>query len=214
MNGPLLIVLEGANDLEFLTRLSSRLRQEEPNLPDLQRWQAEGRVRLATVGGGDPASWSYRFALLGLHEFHLYDREQAPESTVRQRAVDRVNAREHCRGVLTSKRSLENYLHPQAIAAGGGGTVEFGDQDPVALLLAQHWFEQVPATVPWQLLPRRTHRRLAARAKRWLNTRAIEQMDLSLLAECDPEGEVLGWLRAIDELASDCHASLSLCGYS
>jgi putative ATP-dependent endonuclease of OLD family len=199
---PVLIVLEGANDLEFIKRLTNRLRQDRPELPDLLRWQATGCVVLVPVGGGSPASWSSRFEPLGLSEFHLYDREQAPESAARQAAVDRVNARDHCYGALTAKRSLENYLHPEAIAAAGGGTVAFNDHDSVALLLACRWYEQSVGTTLWPALSPRSQRRLAARAKRWLNTQAIEQMNLALLAECDPDGEVLGWLQVIGELVT------------
>ena len=213
MNGPLLILLEGANDLEFLVRLTGQLRRELPHLPDLTRWRAAGRIVLVPVGGGDPASWPNRLRPLGLPEFHLYDREQLPETNARQRAVDQVNARPDCRGALTAKRSLENYLHPQAIASAGGGELEFGDHDSVSLLVARQRYEQVPPSLPWDSLLRRTQQRLAARAKRWLNTLAVEQMTADRLAERDPGGEVLGWLATIEALAQES-STLPMAGLS
>src|SRR5436190_5171619 len=66
MNGPVLIVLGGANDIQFLVRLSARLRVHLSSVPDLSRWQTEGRLALVPVGGGDPASWPDRFRQLSL----------------------------------------------------------------------------------------------------------------------------------------------------
>ena len=45
--------------------------------------------------------------------------------------------------------------------------------------------------------------RLAARAKRGLNTRAVEQRTAERLAERDPTGQVLSWRRVIDKVAPD-----------
>src|SRR5437762_1314194 len=129
MSRPVLIVVEGANDGQFLMRLTTQLRKDMPGLPDLFRWQSERRILVVPVGGGDPASWPDRFRAIGLREFHLFDREQLPDSEVRQRAIDRVNAHPDSRGALTKKRSLENYLHSWAIAAAGGGELAFGDDD-------------------------------------------------------------------------------------
>ena len=207
MHRPLLIVVEGANDITFLVRLSTRLRAELPHLPDLQQLQSEWQIALLPIGGGDPATWPYRMQALGCPEFHLYDREQHPETDSRRRAIAAVNARPGCRGFLTSKRALENYLHPQAIAAGGGGELSFGDHDAVSLLLARSWFEVSSVANPWDTLPRRTQRRLSGRAKRWLNTIAVDQMTAPLLAEHDPAGEIVGWLTTIAEMVRRGSAS-------
>src|SRR6185503_15091729 len=84
MNRPLLVLLEGANDVEFLMRIASRLHQELPTIPDLSHLQQTGRIVLVPLGGGDPAAWPDRLRPLELPEFHLYDREQQPETDVRQ----------------------------------------------------------------------------------------------------------------------------------
>jgi hypothetical protein len=201
MNRPLLILLEGANDLEFVVRIASRLRSDLPSLPDLDRLKAAGRILLVPLGGGDAGSWPDRLRPLGCREFHLYDREQLPETNVRMAAVAQVNARPGCRAALTSKRSLENYLHPQAIAQAGGGVLAFNDDDAVSLLMARHSFELSQTCTPWDSLTCRAQRRLIARAKRWLNRVAVQRMNAGLLAERDPAGELIGWLRTINELA-------------
>jgi hypothetical protein len=121
---------------------------------------------------------------------------------VRQRAITQLNARPGCRGVLLAKRSLENYLHPAAICAAGGPQLCFGDDDPVAMLIAEQRFcTNQPASV-WNGLSHRARHRLANGAKRWLNRLAVEQMSAALLAQRDPAGELLGILQAIAGPAS------------
>jgi len=195
---PLLVIVEGHNDFEFILRLAARLRIELPELPDVRALCAEGQMAVVLLGGGSPATWPHRVAALGCREFHLYDREQEPETQERILALERLEARPGCRGVITTKRSLENYLHPQAIVAAGGGAVEFGDHDSVARLLAQQ--RSSLATTDWNTLPFRSQRRAIAKAKRWLNTVAVEQMTLTLLAERDPTGELLGWFYMLQQL--------------
>jgi hypothetical protein len=105
----ILVVVEGPNDIEFVRRISAILHREDPKLPDLAVW--EGRLDLVFVpsGGGD-VSLAFRFAGLKLPEFHLLDRDVSPATESRQCVAAMVNSRPGCRAVVTSKRSLENYL--------------------------------------------------------------------------------------------------------
>jgi hypothetical protein len=199
---PLLLVLEGTNDCEFLFSLSLRLHAENPQLIDLTRLHTDGQILLVPTGGGNFREWAVRFAALGCREWHLFDREIGPETLRRQEAIERVNSRPGCRGFLTSKRSLENYLHPQAITQAGGGEITVTDDECVGIELARHWYELIPQARPWTELLRRTRRRLIYRAKRWLNRQAVMQMTTDLLAQRDPAGEVLQWLRLIAEMAT------------
>jgi hypothetical protein len=196
-----LVIVEGVNDIEFLQRLSLRLHGQDPGIADLARLHAQGRILWVPTGGGNFCDWATRFAGLACPEFHLYDREVAPETEHRQRAVKLVNARPHCRGFLTAKRSLENYFHPRAIVQAGGGEIPVGDFECVGSVLARHWYELIPQCDPWPQLSRRARRRLVYRAKRWLNRQAVEQMTVELLSERDPAGEVLGWLEVIAGMA-------------
>jgi hypothetical protein len=68
---PLLLVLEGQNDYEFLRRMSARVHEENREIPSLAHAIEQGSIIIAPVGGGDPATWPDRFAALGLQEFHL-----------------------------------------------------------------------------------------------------------------------------------------------
>ena len=69
---------------------------------------------------------------MGCPEFHLYDREQSPETERRQGVIARLNARSCCRAVLTRKCSLENYLHPEAIEEVTGHWLAVDDDRSVA----------------------------------------------------------------------------------
>ena len=76
---PLVLVLEGINDREFLFRLSQRLHTENPQINDLTRLHADGRILFVPTGGGNFNQWAVRFAALGCREFHLHDREVGPK---------------------------------------------------------------------------------------------------------------------------------------
>lgn len=198
---PVLWVVEGIHDIQFLRRISRMLHAHDPALPDLAAWEAEGRLVFLPFGGGDVCEWTHRLAPLGLCELHLYDAERGVETLHRQRAAAAVAARPGCRAFVTGKRNLENYLTPAAIREARGITITFSDQDNVADLAARFCYEQEAEGPVWELLPPRARKRLRERVKHGLNTSAVEQMTLQRLRESDPQDEIIGWLRAAAELA-------------
>ena len=197
----ILFVVEGTNDIEFLRRLSLILHTHDRSLPQLAEMEQRGELIFVPFGGGHVAAWTHRLAPLDKPEFHLYDHELPPETDHRREAAEAVNRRDRCQAVLTQKRSLENYLHPQAIAAAGDVDVEFDDFEPVAEITAKRLYQLRLDETPWELLSRRARKRMTHRAKRWLNTKAAEQMTVELLRQRDPDGEVVSWLQAIRRLA-------------
>jgi hypothetical protein len=197
---PVLLVVEGAHDIEFLRRLSRILHAADSDLPDLACEELGGNVLFVPAGGGNVGSWTLRLSALGFREFHLYDREMSPETELRRQLVDTINTRPLSQARLTHKRGLENYLHAAAICEAGGVTVELTDDDSTADLAARAVFAAKPADISWQQLTVRTRKRLRDRAKRWLNTRAVERMTMLRLNQRDPDGEVVGWLQTIAAL--------------
>jgi hypothetical protein len=198
---PLILAVEGANDGEFLCRLSSQLHAENKNILNIPAEINRGSIVILPLGGGGPATWSTRFNSLQHPEFHLYDREQEPESALRHEAAMQVNARPSCCAFVTGKRSLENYLHSTAIRAAGGGEIEFSDESSVAKILARQWFHATPHESTWEELSYRMQRRLTHHAKRWLNTVAVEQMTTAMLQTSDPAGEVLHWFETMTAMS-------------
>lgn len=194
---PLLVITEGVLDIACLSRFSQIVHAVHPELPDLQQLSSQGRAVFLPAGGGDLAAWTTRLAPLGCSQCFLFDREQQPETDLRQRIVDQINERPGCRAVLTRKRSLENYLHRAAIEATFGVTIEMTDDAPVAELVAHALH---PSNNPWSSLPKRPQQRLIYRAKRRLNLETSQYMTAELLAERDPTGEVVEWFQTIASL--------------
>lgn len=196
----LLMVVEGINDIEFLRRVSRILHSSDTRLPNLVEMETHGELVFIPFGGGHVRAWAQRLAPLSLPEFHLYDHELPPESDLRREAADMVIRRDRCHAVLTGRRSLENYLHPEAIRAVGGIDISFENFDCVSEFAARALYAHRPGEVPWQLLARRARSRMTNRAKRWLNTAVADRMTVSLLDESDPDGEVRSWLTSVSSL--------------
>lgn len=194
------VVVEGAHDVEFLKRISRILSQTDTVLPDLGELEAIGVVAFV-VNNGASIAFPAGLATTGPTAFHLLDRETGPTAIQREAALLAINASPNCRAALTSKRAIENYLHPDAVRDASGIEITFGDFDDVAETVAK-------ATVnlgecrSWESLSRRARRRLRDKAKKWLNRDAVDRMTPARLAERDPAGEVIGWLRTIGEMAT------------
>jgi hypothetical protein len=197
----IIIVVEGQHDVEFLRRISGILHAADPTLPDLAAMEHR-RELVFLPFGGDPRPWAFRLASLELAEFHIYDRDVPPATDSREQAADMVNCRPYCRAVLTSKRSLENYLDSDAIFEHRGIRIEPSDHDDLADRVAQHVYERQEKVVSWHELPARARKRCRDKAKRWLNTRAAERMTVQRLANRDPNQEIQAWLKTIAALAN------------
>ena len=121
----------------------------------------------------------------------------------RQQAARIVNQRTNCRAFVTSKRALENYLHPRCLFDVRGIDVEFGDDDDVPELAARQCYTQGAGQPAWEQLSGRARKRLRERAKRWLNTQAADRMTAQRIDQCDLAGEIRDWLRSIAWLARE-----------
>ncbi len=197
---PVLVVTEGKNDVEFLRRISRMFHGADTQLRDLADMEQTGRLVFVPCGGGDLVDWSRRLAPLGCHEFYLFDRDGRSEVEANQSAAAIIHHRPECRAMATSKRSMENYLHPHAIREARGVEVAFSDEDDVADVVARACYQQNPHSLPWEQLSLRAQKRQRNHMKNWLNTRAVDRMTPERLADCDPLGEVRLWLANIAEL--------------
>ena len=196
---PLLIVIEGENDIHFLKAISAILHRENAELPDLAHLIKQHRAIFLPTGGSNLNEWVVRISSLQKLAFYLFDREQEPETTARRQIVEKVNRRSGCHAVLTRKRALENYLHPLTILQACGIDLSFDDDSNVASLLALKMMARSGES-SWHDLSCKRQKRIHEKAKKALNVNAVERMTRSLLAERDPVNEVIDWLKTIRQM--------------
>ncbi|MHC4880651.1 MAG: ATP-dependent endonuclease [Planctomycetota bacterium] len=200
---PVIVVVEGQFDIEFLRRISRTLNADDSSVPNLANEEAGGNVILVPFGGGGHVEWISRFQSLGLPEFHLFDRETSPETESRLATAAAINARHGCQAVVMRRRSLENYLHPVAVAQALGVTIDITPQCSVVKRLATELHRSGSFAIPWQELSRKGRHRLFNRLKRRLNTVAADLMTVERIQQADSASEIQSWLTAIASLGSD-----------
>jgi len=196
-----LVYVEGSNDLVFLQHMSRILRGKDSALVDLD---VSPHVAYVVAGGSSLLHWVQAHYLknTGLPEVHIYDRDTETPPKY-QGAVNEVNARgDGSWATLTTKREIENYLHPHCIAEALGVTVTSGPQDDVPMLVAKAIHEAAAASKPWDQVDEKRKGEKASRAKKRLCDGAAAKMTLERLAQSDPNGEIEQWLKKITELAA------------
>lgn len=185
-----LVCVEGPTDIQFLRRMSKLLRTVNPALPDLEN---DPRIALILLGGSTLKQWVDEHLLrnLGLPEIHIYDRDVPLKdgSFKYQSAVDKVNARaDGSKAVLTTKREIENYLHPDAIAEAFNGHTS----TPVVVNVTDTC--DVEADITTLLGQGKVNRRTI---KSWLNQEAADRMTIARLDTRNSKTEIAGWLTEI-----------------
>lgn len=93
---PVLVIVEGRYDIEFLRRISGILAAERVDLPNLAQLEMSGKL-IFIPAGGDFVPWLHRLAAFGCAEVHVYDREIPPITELRQAGAAAVNRRSRCR---------------------------------------------------------------------------------------------------------------------
>lgn len=190
------VCVEGTNDVNFLKNISAILHQHIPGIPDLNN---EDRIAFILLGGSTLKDWVYSHYLRNLHrpEVHIYDRDTETPPKY-QGACDEVNRRgDNSFALLTSKREMENYIHPDAIQEALGVNVTFGDTDNVPVIVAQAVHQDEPSSKPWVEVTDEKRKEKERKAKRRLNNEAVKMMTVERLNQIDPNGEVIRWLTEI-----------------
>jgi len=196
------LCVEGINDENYLRRISAILHSGDESLSSLGDMEKRGEL-IFMPACGNLRLWVNRLAELNRPEFHLYDREMAPTTKEREELVLQIKQRAGCDALLTTKRQMENYLHPKAITTARPGIeVKVTDEEDVPLVVAKAVQALTKGGKPWENLSKDTKRKKIDHAKRWLNTDAAAQMTPELLDEIDTNQEVKGWLRKISEMAA------------
>ena len=199
--------VEGPHDINFLKVVSNVLRHGGRNVPDLDFAEANGEIIFFPFGGSNLALWASRLRYLNRPEYHICDRDSKPPVAPKYADhINEVNGRADCRAVCTTKRELENYLHPEAV---GEAYQLYG----LEISLPQRFepFDDVPTLVAqavhdihgegeWGDLPDSKKEKKEKKAKSILNGPSVEKMTVARLAETDPHGELEGWLKEIGQM--------------
>lgn len=190
--------VEGKHDIQFLKRLSAILSTDETDIPNLQAAEAAGKLVFLSLGGSNMELWISSMAGFGRPEFYLTDRDQAPPAQPKyQQYLAQWTAR-GCTAWATSKRELENYLHPSVIVAEVPSYTGTGaDFEDVPALLAEAIHSADAAAPAWPTLTPEKKKQKESNAKKRLNTTCVSSMTCALLTQADPNNEIRTWLRAI-----------------
>lgn len=133
------VFVEGPNDLSILKILSSIIARKNPQIVDLSN---SDDVVIIPCGGDTLRGWVENQYLkqLNVPEIHIYDRDIVEEGNEPKYEKWCKKVRERNDGsvaYLTTKREIENYIHPDAIKAFYGLTeLVFGPNDDVPNLVA------------------------------------------------------------------------------
>lgn len=191
--------VEGKWDIEFLRRISRLLHQSDATIPNLEVLEATGALVFIPLGGSSMELWASRLAGLDRPEIYLTDRDNQPPAQPKyQTQLTAWNQRPRTTGLCTTKRELENYLHPDAIRTIAptfpNAILDFDD---VPLLTAEALHTADPNSPPWAGVDAAKKKEKASRAKRRLNTDAADAMTIAMLQSSDPTGEIESWLRQL-----------------
>lgn len=192
-----LVYVEGPHDVVFLGHMARLFRANgNATVPDMQN---DPRVAFVVTGGGNLWHWVNKryLANLGLPEVHIYDRDtEAPPKY--GAIVDKVNALGGTHWArLTSKREMENYLHPNAIAEAMQVAVVFTDTCDIPTIVAEQIHIASGSPKAWSELDEKKRAEKCRKAKVRLNADAAACMTHDMLRERDPSGEVRGWFEEI-----------------
>ncbi len=105
--GKLAIFVEGENDRQFLLAIN--------NIPELNKIIDISKIAIIPLGGSILERWVKRNYLDGsnITEFHLYDKDADEKYKL---SIEKINNRgDSSKGVLTTSREIENYIHPTLV---------------------------------------------------------------------------------------------------
>lgn len=191
--------VEGKWDIEFLKRISKIIHAADPTVPDLNVAEASRALVFIPLGGSSMELWTVRLAGLDRPEIYITDRDKAPPAQPKyHQHLAGWNARANCTGYCTTKSELENYLHPDAIKTIAPTFPNvIADFDDVPMMLAQTLHTADANAPAWNAVTEETKKEKESRAKRRLNLECVDKMTVALLAQSDPNGEIIGWLKAV-----------------
>lgn len=185
-----ILYLEGPTDVVAFKAFSRCLRERYHDVVDLEN---DKRIVIIPLGGSVLKHWVEQKYLKELNRPEVYICDNDVKDY--QKAVATVNLRtDGSWGVLTKKYEIENYLHPVAIKQIYGVDIDTSEKD-VPKLFGKEYFRK-----KGYLNNNKEEGLKSKTAKRMLSKVFEEAMNLQLLEEIDPDGEVKGWFDKISSM--------------
>ena len=131
----LIVCVEGVNDILFLQTLTTALHKTQPEIRPILSCQD---VMVLPMGGSSLQEWVNHNYLrkLGIPEYHIYDSDCV---NAHQRECDIVNQRtDGSSARMTSRREMENYIHPDAIRKVYDADFEINDETDVPSIISDY----------------------------------------------------------------------------
>ncbi|MBN2365534.1 MAG: ATP-binding protein [Spirochaetales bacterium] len=176
-----IICVEGVNDVRFLKHVSRILKGSGEDVPDLS---TDHRFALLPLNGSNLIDFVNLNLLKHFNrpEYHIYDRDDL--NTYSYQSED-VNNRNDCsKAVVTKKRYMESYIHPEAIKRTCGFEIEIDDETDYTARFATLFGQK------------------KSRAKAHLADIVAASMSKEEILERDNQREIITWLTEIKELAA------------
>lgn len=195
----ILIYVEGNHDVNGLKRYSSILNNHDPQIPDLHGHE----IGWVITGGSSLKHYVENKYLegLGKPELHIYDSDVA--SYVAMVAQINAEGNPNKKAFNTTKQELESYLHPDAIneayieQGNQCSIVALNDQDDIPFVVAEHLYNL--SGNDWNNLAPEKQKEKANSKKGFLNTNAIEKMNVERIQERGGYEEFKSWFEYISQ---------------
>lgn len=196
--------VEGKHDISFLMAISNILHSVEEDVPNLSDEQEKGKLVFVPLGGSNIDLWVSRLRELNRPEFYLMDRDNPEPSLPRYHEIaGRLEDYDNCTAWTTSRKELENYIHPDVIRSEYSNYTGNGDAfEDVPELLAKAIHEASESEDTWEEV-RSDEKKLKKKkssAKHRLNNELVSKMTHSHLSLIDTKGEIRNWLKEIGDV--------------
>ena len=121
--------------------------------------------------------------------------------------ITEINKRPECKGYITNKKEVENYIHKDAIIDAYKTyninlniSNNFNDFDDIPLEVAKAVHGLSASSVLWDNLDEDKKEKKMSNAKKTLNSIAVSKMNKKLLEEIDAKNEIIGWFKDIKDM--------------
>lgn len=193
------IGVEGKWDIEFLKAISKTLAMAEPDIPNLEQLEKDGKIMFVPLGGSSLELWTSRLSNLCRPEFYITDRDTIPPAPPKyQEQINLWNSRPNCHAWATNKKELENYIHPEIVRSDFPTFPEtINDNDDVPNIIAQIIHSSDSSAPAWPNISEKKRKEKERKAKKLINQDYAKKMTVELLNISDPNNEIRTWLRSI-----------------